>query len=319
MAAPAVTSFTPTTGPANCVIGLTGTGFLDVPQAQQDVVFEGPVAGASDDVVLNGVTPAEAALFARISSTEMWVQVPDGTVDLGVNDVLTPGVGYTIRVDGGGTGTSSTTTFTSVASPGGCAPTITSIAPICGNTDTTVVITGTNLIAPGLAGATVKFAPYVKTAAHSVPDVDVTTSLSVVVPSASSDGKVQVTTFTSAGGTVFSPTVFDISDACTPTAGHTRAITLKLKKNGQASGKVTSTETTPFTACVSAVPVKIQKKKKGGGWKTVKSATTSDTGSYSAKTAGKPGKYRSLAPKTSVGTPAADCAKAKSATRTIKK
>ncbi len=106
---------------------------------------------------------------------------------------------------------------------------------------------------------------------------------------------------------------------CTAATGHTRAITLKLTKSGKASGKVTSTETTPFTACVSAVPVKIQKKKKGGGWKTVKSATTSDTGSYSAKTAGKPGKYRSLAPKTSVGTPPADCAKAKSATRTIKK
>ena len=90
---------------------------------------------------------------------------------------------------------------------------------------------------------------------------------------------------------------------CTAATGHTRSITLKLKKSGKASGVVKSTETTPFTACVSAVPVKIQKKKKGGGWKTVKSATTSDTGSYSAKTAGKPGKYRSLAPKTSRGDP----------------
>jgi IPT/TIG domain len=320
MAAPAVTSFTPTTGPANCVIALTGTGFLDVPQAQQDVVFEGPVAGASDDIVLDGGTAA-ADLFARISSTEMWVQIPDGVVDLGTIDTLTPGVGYTIRVDGGGTGTPSTTTFTQVTSPGGCAPTITSIAPTCGNTDTTVVITGTNLIAPGLVGATVKFAPYVKTAAHSVPDVDLTTSLSVVVPSASSDGKVQVTTFSTSGGTVFSPTVFDISDACAPVTGneHARSISFKIKSTGKASGKVSSTEDPAFTDCVAAVPVKIQRKT-SSGWKTVGKTTTTDTGSYTKKVKNPKGKqkFRALAPKVSLGDPVTDvCLKAKSAVRKV--
>jgi hypothetical protein len=98
--------------------------------------------------------------------------------------------------------------------------------------------------------------------------------------------------------------------------GHTRAITFKLKKSGKASGVVSSTETTPFTACANAVPVKIQKKK-NGNWKNVASATTSDTGSYKATTKGKPGKYRALAPATTVGTPAADCLKAKSATQKI--
>jgi hypothetical protein len=93
---------------------------------------------------------------------------------------------------------------------------------------------------------------------------------------------------------------------------------LKLKKSGKASGVVSSTETTPFTDCVKAVPVKIQRKPKGKGWKNAGSATTSDTGSYSVKTKGKPGKYRALAPATQVGTPATDCLKAKSATRTIK-
>ena len=105
---------------------------------------------------------------------------------------------------------------------------------------------------------------------------------------------------------------------CVAATGHTRAITLKLKKSGKASGVVSSTETTPFTDCVKAVPVKIQRKPKGKGWKNAGSATTSDTGSYSVKTKGKPGKYRALAPATQVGTPAADCLKAKSATRTIK-
>jgi len=321
MAAPAVTSFTPTTGPVGCVIQLTGTGFLDVPQAQQDVVFEGPVAGASDDEVLDGATPAQAAFFARISATEMWVEVPALDVapaGAGPEDiVLAPGVGYTIRVDGGGTGTPSTTTFTLVASPGGCAPTITSIAPTCGNTDTTVVITGTNLIAPGLGGAEVKFAPYVKTAAHSVPDVDVTTSLSVVVPSASSDGKVQVTTFSTSGGTVFSPTVFDISDACVPTTPptHARSISLSLSGKLKAKGKVSSKEDPAFTECVSGVPVKIQRKTKSG-WKNVGSATTTDTGSYSKKVKNKAGKYRAIAKKVSLGDPVTDvCSKATSPTR----
>jgi hypothetical protein len=227
---------------------------------------------------------------------------------------LTPGVGYTIRVDGGGTGTPSTTTFTLVASPGGCAPTITSIAPACGNTDTTVVITGTNLIAPGLGGAEVRFAPYVKIAAHSVPDVDTTTSLSVVVPSASSDGKIQVSTFTTTGGTAFSPTVFDISDACAPAGGHTRSISLKLKDKLVAKGTVKSTETTPFTDCAASVPVKIQRKV-SGSWKTVGKTTTSDTGAYSKKIKNKKGKYRSIAVKTTLAGGEV-CLKAKSPVRT---
>jgi hypothetical protein len=319
-AAPAVTSFTPTTGPADCVIALTGTGFLDVPQAQQDVVFEGPVAGASDDIVLDGADAEDSLLFAQISATEMWVQVPSAATT-NPDVALVPGVGYTIRVDGGGTGTSSTTTFTQVASPGGCAPTITSIAPTCGSTSDTVVITGTNLIGPGLVGAVTRFAPYTTVAAHTVPDVDGTTSLSVVVPSGSSDGKIQVTTFATAGGTAFSPTVFDISDACAPVTGtpHARSISFKIKSTGKASGKVSSTEDPAFTECVAAVPVKIQRKT-SSGWKTVGKTTTNDSGSYSKKVKNPKGKqkFRALAPKVSLGDPVTDvCSKAKSATRKV--
>ncbi len=53
---------------------------------------------------------------------------------------------------------------------------------------------------------------------------------------------------------------------------------------------------------MTAVPVKIQRKAKGGGWKNAGTATTTDTGSYSKKTKGKPGKYRAVASKTT-GTP----------------
>jgi hypothetical protein len=327
MAAPAVASFTPTTGPTNCVIVLTGTGFTDVPQIAQDVVFVGPVAGTSDDITLDGDDTDEADYFARISATEMWVQVPDPG-DLGAVFELQLGVSYNIQVnDSSGTGTVSPGTFTRVTGSGGCAPTITSITPTCGGTDDTVKVAGTNLIGPGLVGGETRFSPYVKIAAHVVPDVDVPTSISVVVPSASTDGKLQVTTFDTdsvatgvQGGIAFSPTVFDISDACAPVTGneHARSITFKIKKSGAASGVVSSTEDPAFTDCAAAVPVKIQRKT-SGGWKTVGKTTTTDEGSYSKKVKNKSGKqkFRALAPKVSLGDPVTDvCLKEKSATRT---
>ncbi len=101
--------------------------------------------------------------------------------------------------------------------------------------------------------------------------------------------------------------------------GHTRSITLKLKKNGKASGVVSSTEDPPFKACVVDAPVKIQRKAKGGGWKTAGTANTDDTGKYTVKTKGKPGKYRAIASKVAGTTSADDCLKATSAIRTIKK
>src|SRR5262245_33102787 len=161
-AAPTVTSFTPTTGPTDCVIALTGTGLLDVPKVDQDVVFVAPSGDPLDNITLDGAGPS-GDFFARISSTEMWVQIP-GTLGLGV--------GYKIRVDGGGTGTASATAFTRVDGAGGCAPTITSVTPNCGNTDTVVSIKGTNLIGPDFGPTDVRFAPYNVAAAHSVPDVD---------------------------------------------------------------------------------------------------------------------------------------------------
>ncbi|MGH2578306.1 MAG: hypothetical protein ACRDG9_11260, partial [Actinomycetota bacterium] len=95
--------------------------------------------------------------------------------------------------------------------------------------------------------------------------------------------------------------------------------TFKITKKGRASGVVSSTEEEPFTACVSEVPVKIQRKKPGGGWKTVGSTTTDDQGNYAKKVKNKPGKqkFRALAPKVSLGDPVTDvCLKARSATRT---
>jgi hypothetical protein len=300
-AAVTITGLSPTSGPAGCVVVATGTGFKDFVPAQMAVRFNPPAPGA----------PIPAATFAVISDTILWATVPGALVE---------GTSYTLNVLNPANlpnGISSTATFLATTGVGGCAPTITSFTPNCASSGTTVTITGTNLIQGNLTGAIVAFSPYApaQVATHTVPDVDDVTSLSVIVPSGSGDGPILVAT--NVGGPVFSTANFLVPPPdCVAATGHTRAITLKLKKSGKASGVVSSTETTPFTACANAVPVKIQKKKYGN-WKNVASATTSDTGSYTATTKGKPGKYRALAPATTVGTPAADCLKAKSATQKI--
>jgi hypothetical protein len=310
-AVPTVSGVSPNNGPADCVVVITGTGFLDFPQAQQTLSFVGPAAGVADDA------PVPAADWARISATEIWTEVPAA---------LTLGTAYTVQVTDPAGGTASTATFFRRTGAGGCAPTITSFLPTCGSAGTTVVITGTNLIGPGLVGADVTFSPYAaaQEAAHTVPDVDEPTSLSVVVPTGTGDGPIRVNTFaTAAGGQAFSTANFLVPPPdCVPDTGneHARGITFKMKKSGATSGVVSSTEDPAFTDCVAAVPVKIQRKKAGGGWKTIGKTTTTDTGSYTKKVKNKPGKqkYRALAPKVSLGDPVTDvCLKAKSATRKI--
>ena len=304
-AAVTITAITPSSGPDDCVTVVTGTGFEDFPEDQMDVDF----INAGD------ASSPNAADFLVIDATTIWAVVPAGT---------DPGVSYTVRVTNPAnapTGVTSTATFLNTSAAGACAPTITSFAPACASAGDVVVITGTNLINTAFEGAEVRFSPYDtdRIADHTVPDVDDVTSLSVVVPSGSGDGPIQVTN--DVGSSVFSTANFLVPPPdCAPVTGneHARGITLKLKKSGKASGAVSSTEDPAFTDCVASVPVKIQRKTKSG-WKNAGSTTTSDTGSYSLKTKGKPGKYRALAPKTSLGDPVSDnCLKAKSATRTIK-
>jgi hypothetical protein len=297
-----ITALSPTSGPADCVVVATGTGFKDFPAAQMTVEF-----------VTGGVGTA-AADFFPIDDATLWVTTP----------ALTPGSSYTLRVDNPGTtdpGISSTATFLATTGSGGCAPTITSFTPTCTSAGNTVVITGTNLIAADLAGGEVRFSPYAaaQIATHTLPDVDDITSLSVIVPTGTGDGPISVET--DVGGPVFSTTSFLVPPPdCPTTTGneHARNITFKINKKGRASGVVSSTEDPAFTDCVAAVPVKIQRKKPGGGWKTVGKTTTTDTGSYVKKVKNKPGKqkFRALAPKVSLGDPVTDvCLKARSATR----
>lgn len=296
--APTATAALPTSGPPGCVVKVTGTNFKN------------------PDVTSVTFGAATAATFTIQSDTELWTTVPAAVV-----------VGGTTITINNGSPPNAVIAFTGTnpaVSPGGCAPTVTSYTPTCGLAGTEVTIAGTNLLSlDNGTGGTTRFAPYpVAGATHSNAATETPESLTVFVPTGAADGPIRVSTFndTIGSGAALGTTIFEVPPPdCTAATGHTRSITLKLKKNGKASGVVKSTETTPFTACVMAVPVKIQRKAKGGGWKNAGTATTTDTGSYSKKTKGKPGKYRAVASKIAVGTPPADCAKATSAIRTIKK
>jgi IPT/TIG domain len=306
-AAPTVASFTPTSGPENCVVVITGTAFTDIPSADAswDVEFD------LDAIPGGGIN---ATTFAIISATEIWATVPN----------LTPGSAYVVRVaNSQGTGNSTATFLATADNAGGaCAPTITSFTPTCGSAGTAVVITGTNLLEPDLTGGDVRFAPYPGTEAVTVqPDVDTATSLSVVVPSGVADGAIRVNTITNpAAGQAFSATPFLTPPPdCVPVTGdeHARSISFKISKAGKTSGVVSSTEDPAFTDCVAAVPVKIQRKK-SGAWKTVGTTTTNDSGAYTKKVKNPKGtqKFRALAPKVSLGDPVTDvCLKARSAVR----
>jgi len=66
--------------------------------------------------------------------------------------------------------------------------------------------------------------------------------------------------------------------------------------------------------CIAGVPVKIQRRRAGGGWRTVGSTTTTDTGAYKKRIKNRHGKYRSLAPKVTLDD-ASVCSRAVSAVR----
>lgn len=318
----AVTAVAPTSGPADCVAVITGSGFSTFPDGSNDLTFVGPVAGSGDDV--------DAATWFSISDTEIWAVVP----------TLVPGTTYTVVLtQPSGTNTAGGTflsTGLAGGAAGGCAPTIASFTPTCATAGTVVTITGTNLLdASNLlltnAGGDVSFQdttpPSLTMASQPVPDLSSPTSLSAIVPSGVADGPILVETDVDATPAtpasldgVFSATSFLTPPPdCVPETGneHARAISFKITKSGKTSGVVRSTEDPAFTDCAAAVPVKIQRKK-NGAWKTVGKTTTNDSGAYTKKVKNPKGKqkFRALAPKVSLGDPVTDvCLKARSAVR----
>ena len=92
-----------------------------------------------------------------------------------------------------------------------------------------------------------------------------------------------------------------------------RSVTLKLRKHLVARGVVSASD--GFMACLTNVPVKIQRRV-SGNWKTVGSSTTTVTGSYKKRIPDKPGKYRAKAPEVTLNAGADICSAATSPVRT---
>jgi hypothetical protein len=318
MANTTVTAVAPSSGPDNCVVVVTGTGFR---------TFQPDSANTLNFIAPDGTTKFDSDDWFSISDTEIWAVVP--------ND-LTAGTSYTVELrQASGTFTAGGTFLsTGDTAPGTCAPTITSFAPACASPGDIVTITGTNLLsADNLdntnSGGDVFFQKSgggeTGPVSMPVPDQSSATSLQVIVPSLVADGPIHVITDvepTATSNGVFSTTSFLTPPPdCVPAGGntHARSVSFKIKSTGKASGKVSSTEDPAFTDCVAAVPVKIQRKT-SSGWKTVGKTTTSDTGSYAKKVKNPKGKqkFRALAPKVSLGDPVTDvCSKAKSAVRKV--
>jgi hypothetical protein len=267
---PTITSFSPTSGPAGCVVEITGTDF-DNP-AVSSVDIEG--------------TPVSA--FKIVSATKIWATVAGTTSG-------------TIHVTNASGTANSPSDFTNT-NPGVCSPTITSFWPCSGPAGITVVtITGKNLLkssgttTTAAVGGDVRFAPYTATATHTGA-LETPTQLSVVVPSGTADGPIRVSTFNDVDGegAVLSETTFQVPPPdfqCWPPM-HERSITLNLRRHLVARGKVSVGD--GFTDCVAAVPVRIQRRS-SGHWKTVGRTTTADTGSYKKRIRDRAGKYRAEA------------------------
>jgi hypothetical protein len=285
---PTISSFSPTSGPAGCVVVITGTNFKD------------PIVTSVDI----GGTPVSE--FKVVSGKEIWASVAGDASG-------------TIHVTNASATASSPTDFTN-ANPGGCSPTITFIWPCGGWAGVVVTIFGTNLLkSSGTAttasvGGDVRFAPYTATAIHTeTPETP--RQLSVVVPVNVADGRVRVSTFNDivGEGAVLSDSAFIVPPPDFDCAGPetSRSVTLRVVRSLVARGIVSADN--GFTPCAASVPVKIQRRV-AGGWETVRTTTTSPTGSYRRRIPDKPGRYRATAPKVPFGFNPNSCLRAISPT-----
>ena len=158
-----------------------------------------------------------------------------------------------------------------------------------------------------------RFAPYSVTAVHTgTPETP--KQLIVVVPADVADGRIQVSTFNDivGEGAVLSE-LFIVPPPEVDCAGPetSRSVTLRGVRSLVARGTVSADN--GFTACAASVPVKIQRRV-AGEWNTVRTTTTSPTGSYKRRIPDKPGRYRATAPKVPFGFNPNSCLRAISPT-----
>jgi len=232
-----VSAVAPTSGPDNCVVDITGSGFRGFPDSSNTLTFVGPAAGTGDDVNV------PSANWFSNSDTDIWAVVPA---------TLAAGTSYTVVLtQPSGTNTAGGTFLsTGDTAPGACAPTIASFTPTCGASGTVLTITGTNLlsaahlIAGTNTGGSVFFQdttpPTETEGTYPVPDVSDFTSIQAIAPSNVADGPIHVFTGVDANPTALDQGVFSTTPFltpppdCVPVGGttHARSVSFKIKSTG---------------------------------------------------------------------------------------
>jgi hypothetical protein len=220
-----------------------------------------------------------AASFTVVSDTRITATVPSSGTD-----------GPIQVTNANGTATSSND-FNVTQSP---RPTITSFTPTSGPVGTSVMITGANLT----GASAVRF----NQVRATIFTVNSGTQIRATVPTGATTGHVSVTT---PGGTATSTANFTVRNT------HARSVTLNLNGHLTSTGSVIAAD--GFDPCENGVTVKIQKRRLGGGWRTVRTTSTDGSGDYQVGIPDRPGVYRALAPRE--GTDGDVCSKDKSPRR----
>ena len=230
-AAPHVSSFTPTSGPAGAGCWVTITGSFPAAPPVTGVDFNGTVAPG----------------FVVVSTSQINVPVPAGA---------TTGPIHVINADGPGTSASNFT----VASPGGCTPTITSFLPTSGPVGTGVTINGTNLLgatAVDFNGTAAAFAVVSSSSSSAsqvsafVPAGATTGLVHVVTPVATATSASNFTVGTGPAPTIssFTPTTGAVGTSVTITGTNFTGAT-SVTFNGVAATAFTVNSATQVTATV---------------------------------------------------------------------
>ena len=322
-AAPTITGFSPLSGPVGTTVVISGSNFT----AASEVTFwpnrsatatvnnpnqitttvpvnahTGPIsvttadgtATSADDFVVTATTAPSITSFTPSSgAVGTTVRISGANLDGATSVKFFNNVSASFTVDSSVQITATvpsgaTTGPITVTTPNGsdtsssnftvATPEITSFDPVRGPWGTTVVITGV-----GLSGATaVRFGG---TSAASFT-VDSSTKITARVANGTTTGRITVTV---PSGTLTSGEDFAIQ--------HFRTISLSLSGNLTASGRVTCVDGS--TACAQSVPIKIQRRV-DGVWKTVGTDSTDGAGNYGIHVPDKAGKFRAVAPKTSL-------------------
>ncbi|MGH3372870.1 MAG: IPT/TIG domain-containing protein [Nocardioidaceae bacterium] len=325
---PTISSFSPSSGPVGTSVTINGTGLSGA-----TAVKFGGIAATSFSVNPSG-TQISTTVPSGAVTGKITVTTPAGTVTSATNFTVTTTaptissfspksgpVGTSVRINGSGFAgatavrfngvaaasftvnaqgtridtrvpTGATTGKITVTTPGGTAtsaanftvtipaPTITSFSPTSGRTGTAVTITGaafTGATAVRFGGVRASFV------------VNSATQITATVPVGAVTGKISVTT---PGGTGTSAAQFTV----VPTF-HSRSISISLRRHLVVRGTVSAGG---FDACAEDALVRIRRFA-DGAWRTIATTHTNDDGLYRVRVPDRPGRYRALAPRQTLG------------------